>query len=169
MDRCPRAAATVATRQGIGYDFHRLVVRRPFVLAGVLVPFARGPLGHSDGDPLAHAVADAMLGSLGAGDIGELFPDRDPAFRGMAGLEIIRRTRAVARERGFVPVQVDTVVVCQAPALSPFRRAIVTALAGALGIDPGLVGLKFKTTEGLGPIGRGRAISAFAVVVMENQ
>ena len=153
---------------GIGYDFHRLSVGRPFYLAGVRVPSDRGPLGHSDGDPLCHALADAVLGAAAAGDIGQHFPDDEPAYRGMPGLEILARAAAIAAALGFVVRQADTVVVCQKPKLYPFRDEIRDNLARTLALPPGLVNVKFKTTEGLGPLGRSLAVSAFATANLEK-
>lgn len=156
-------------RFGIGYDIHRLVRGRPFFLAGVEIPAERGPLGHSDGDPLSHAVADAIFGAVASGDVGVHFPDNDPRFRGMPGPEIVRRALEIAAELGFFPAQADTVVVCQKPVLSPYRSGITAGLAASLGLDAGRVGLKFKTAEGLGPVGRCLAVSAWALVNMEKK
>lgn len=157
------------TRFGIGYDIHRLEEGRPFVLAGIEIPSRLGPRGHSDGDPLSHAVADAALGACALGDIGDHFPDSDPAFLGLPGPALLERTRRLIEENGFVIRQVDSVVVCQAPPLAPWRERIAGGLARALGIEAGLAGLKFKTNEKLDAVGRGRAIAAWAVVNLENR
>lgn len=156
-------------RIGIGFDIHRLVDGRPLVLAGVKIPFEKGPLGHSDGDVLCHAVADAILGAMACGDIGTHFPDTDPKWKDVSGLEILERTTKIAGEKGFEVSQADTILVCQKPSLSPFREKIQANLAGALGVSRDMVGVKFKTAEGLTDIGRSEAISAFAVVTLESK
>ena len=153
-------------RIGIGSDIHRLVKGRPLVIAGVKIPFAKGPLGHSDGDVLCHAIADAILGAMAFGDIGVHFPDTDPKWKGISGLELLERTRKIAVRKKMKVKQVDTVVVCQRPPLSPFRNEIKAGIAGVLKIGPKMVGVKFKTNEGLADTGKSRAISALAVVLL---
>lgn len=155
-------------RIGIGSDIHRLVKGRPLVIAGVKIPFAKGPLGHSDGDVLCHAIADAILGAMAFGDIGVHFPDTDPRWKGISGLELLERTRMIAVGKKMKVKQVDTVLICQQPPLSPFRDEIQAGIAGVLEIDTKMVGLKFKTNEGLAEVGKGQAISSLAVVVLEN-
>ena len=153
-------------RIGIGSDIHRLVKGRPLVIAGVRIPFAKGPLGHSDGDVLCHAVADAILGAMACGDIGTYFPDTDPRWQGVSGLKILAETRKMAGRKKMRVKQVDTILVCQQPPLSPFRDEIQAGIAGSLKIGPKMVGVKFKTNEGLAEVGKGRAISALAVVTL---
>jgi len=153
-------------RIGIGSDIHRLVKGRPMVIAGVKIPFAKGPLGHSDGDVLCHAIADAILGAMALGDIGAHFPDTDPRWKGVSGLELLERTRKMAVRKKMKVVQVDTILVCQQPPLSPFRDEIQAGIAGVLKIGTKMVGVKFKTNEGLAEVGKGQAISSFAVVVL---
>ncbi|MFA5392983.1 MAG: 2-C-methyl-D-erythritol 2,4-cyclodiphosphate synthase [Candidatus Ratteibacteria bacterium] len=155
-------------RIGIGFDIHRLVKGRPLVIAGVIIPFAKGPLGHSDGDVLCHAIADAMLGAMAFGDIGTHFPDTDPKWKGISGLELLEKTRKIVVRKKMKVMQVDTVLVCQQPPLSPFRDEIQTGVAGVLKISTEMVGVKFKTNEGLSEIGKGQAISSFAVVTLKS-
>jgi 2-C-methyl-D-erythritol 2,4-cyclodiphosphate synthase len=162
---------TGTLRVGLGYDVHAFAAAedlRPLVLGGVRVPSARGLLGHSDADVLAHAVADAVLGALRAGDIGEHFPDTDPAFAGASSLALLARVGEMARERGWRIVDVDAVVVAQAPRLSPYRDGMRAGLAGALGLAVEQVGVKATTTEHLGFEGRGEGIGAHAVALLEQ-
>ena len=161
-------------RVGIGFDIHRLKRGRPFVLAGVRIPnpLGAGPDGHSDADPLCHAVVDALLGAVALGDIGERFPDSDPRWRGTPGPEFLRRTRAILARAGWRPVNVDATVFCERPRLGPYKRAVAAALAKALGLQASAVSVKAKTMEGLGPIGTGgaggagKALAAQAVALL---
>lgn len=153
-------------RVGIGFDLHRLAPRRPFVLAGLRIPSPLGPLGHSDADPLSHAVVDALLGAAGLGDIGDHFPDSDPRWRGTPGPEFLRRTAALLSRRGLKPSGVDATLFCERPRLGPYKRAVASALAQALGIPAASVNVKAKTMEGLGPIGQGRAVAAQAIAAV---
>jgi 2-C-methyl-D-erythritol 2,4-cyclodiphosphate synthase len=154
-------------RIGLGYDLHRLVKGRPLYLGGAAVPFAKGLLGHSDGDVLIHAVIDAILGAAGEGDIGTLFPDTDPALRGIRSPVLLAAVMERLRKKGLRPVSVDIVVVAEAPRLGPHVAAIKQSLAPLLGLEAGEIGLKAKTNEGLGLIGGGRAIACWAVVLLE--
>ncbi|MCX5641764.1 MAG: 2-C-methyl-D-erythritol 2,4-cyclodiphosphate synthase [Candidatus Omnitrophica bacterium] len=155
-------------RIGIGSDIHRLVKGRPLVIAGVKIPFAKGLLGHSDGDVLCHAIADAILGAMAFGDIGTHFPDNDSKWKGVSGLKILEETRKIAGRKKMKVRQVDSILVCQHPLLSPFRDEIQAGIAGALKIGVEMVGVKFKTNEGLAEIGKGQAISSLAVVVLSQ-
>lgn len=154
-------------RVGTGFDLHRLRKGRPFVLAGVRIPAPAGPLGHSDADPLSHAVVDALLGAAALGDIGEHFPDSDPRWRGTPGPEFLRRTAAILRKAGFRPHAVDTTILCERPKLGPYKRRVAAAVAEALGLPAGRVSVKAKTMEGLGAIGTGKAVAAQAVATVE--
>ena len=154
-------------RVGLGWDRHRLVPGRRLVLGGVEVPHDRGLEGHSDGDVLLHAVADAVLGAAGLGDLGGRFPPSDPKWKDADSRDLLREVVAAARARGLVPVQADTIVVIESPRLAEHRAAIVLSLADLLGLPPESVNLKAKTAEGLGPAGTGEAADAHAVVVME--
>jgi len=155
-------------RIGTGFDVHRLTDGRRLVLGGVEIPFRKGLLGHSDGDVLLHAISDAILGALSEGDIGVHFPDTDRDIEGIDSAVILTRISAIARERGYRVVNVDSVVVAQAPKIAPYRQAMRERIAGLLSIDAGMVGLKGKTTEGLGLTGRGEGIAAHAVVLMDR-
>jgi 2-C-methyl-D-erythritol 2,4-cyclodiphosphate synthase len=151
---------------GLGYDIHRLVPGRKLWLGGVLVPHRRGALGHSDGDCLVHALADAMLGAAGEGDIGQMFPDTDPRFEGLRGEDLLRRVAARVRMKGWRVVQADAVVVLEKPKLAPYVQAMKAVMAPILGVKPGDLGIKAKTQEGLGPAGRGAAVLCWAVVLL---
>lgn len=152
---------------GHGFDAHRLVAGRPLVLGGVAIPYERGLEGHSDGDVLLHAVASALLGALGDGDLGRHFPSSDPALRGIAGGEIVARVVERVRARGLAVGHVDTTVVAQAPRLAPHVEKMEASLADALGAPRGRVNVKVTSTDGLGAIGRAEGIAAHAVVLLE--
>ncbi len=158
-----------AVRIGVGYDVHRLVPDRPLVLGGVTIPHPRGLAGHSDADALAHAITDAVLGAAGQHDIGHCFPPDDPAFRGADSLVLLRSVADRLRAEGWSVVNVDAVVLAEAPRLAPFVEAMMERLAGALGVHPGQVGIKATTLEGLGPIGRGEGIAAQAVALVRRE
>lgn len=153
-------------RVGHGFDVHRLVPGRALFLGGVRIPFDKGLGGHSDGDALAHAVADALLGTVAAGDLGELFPSSDESNRGVSGNAILQKALDVVKERGFRPAQVDTTVIAEAPRLQPFQAAMRENLARILGLDLSSVSVKVKSADGLGVVGAGEAIAAFAVCVV---
>ena len=159
-------SAFSALRTGIGYDVHALAVGRPLVIGGVTIPHEKGLLGHSDADVLAHAVADAVLGAARAGDVGKLFPDTDPRYEGANSIELLAQVAAHVRGLGFEIVDVDAVVIAQAPKLSPHRDQMRANLAGALGVAIDNVGLKATTTEWLGYQGREEGISAQAVCLL---
>ena len=155
-------------RIGIGYDVHAFVEGRPLVLGGVIIAHPRGLLGHSDADVLAHALADALLGALRAGDIGELFPDTDPAYLGADSLDLLAKVGALVRARGWRILDADCVLVLERPRISPYREAMRANLAGALGLDVDSVGVKATTTERLGFAGREEGVAAHAVVLLER-
>jgi 2-C-methyl-D-erythritol 2,4-cyclodiphosphate synthase len=155
-------------RTGLGRDLHRLEKGRRFLLAGLELPAEKGELGHSDGDALAHAVIDALLGAAALGDIGELFPPGDPRWKDADSMELLRLSVDRVRRAGWAPVNLDCVVCCEEPRVLPFREQIRDALAGALGIGAGAVFVKGKTGEGLGPVGEGRAVEALAVCLLEK-
>ena len=156
-------------RIGHGYDVHRLVEGRKLILGGVEIPFEKGLLGHSDADVLAHAVMDALLGAAALGDIGTLFPDSDPAYKGADSLELLRRVTAVLGENGYRVGNVDATVLAQRPKLAPHIPLMRERLAAAMGIDPGRVSVKATTEEGLGFTGTGEGIAAHAVTLIEGQ
>ena len=152
---------------GQGYDAHRLVARRPLVLGGVTVPAERGPDGWSDGDPLAHAVIDALLGAAGLGDIGRHFPPGDAAFKDAAGPYLLRETSKMLKNANHTIINLDATVRLAAPALAPHITAIAAGVAAALEIDPKRVNIKAKSGNGLGFVGRGEGIAADAAVLLE--
>jgi 2-C-methyl-D-erythritol 4-phosphate cytidylyltransferase/2-C-methyl-D-erythritol 2,4-cyclodiphosphate synthase len=161
-----RAALAAAPRIGTGYDLHRLVEQRQIVIAGVVLPFDRGPLAHSDGDVVCHALVDAILGAAGAGDVGRHFPDTDPAWRHAAGLDLLSRAVTIAAAAGWRPSSVDVTVILERPKLAPHVDEIRRRLAEVLGVGAAAVGLKGKTNEGVDAVGRGEAIAAHAVAVL---
>ncbi len=150
-------------RVGIGYDLHRLVPGRPLMLGAVEVPHTLGLLGHSDGDVLAHAIADALLGAAGLGEIGILFPDSDPQWKGIAGAALLTQVAARLGETGWRIGNVDSVVIAERPRLATHRTAMRDGLAAALGVDVDRISVKIKSNEGCGAIGRGEAIAAQAI------
>jgi len=154
-------------RIGLGYDSHRFADGGPLKLGGVDIAFDKHLVGHSDGDAIAHAVTDAILGAIGAGDIGELFSDRDPANRGRDSLEMLSVAVGHVRGAGHRVLQVDVTVVAEAPRLAPYREAMRTELARVLRIAPSAVSVKGKTNEGMGWIGRGEGIACIAVASLE--
>jgi 2-C-methyl-D-erythritol 2,4-cyclodiphosphate synthase len=151
---------------GFGYDIHRLEAGRRLVLGGIEVPHGAGLLGHSDGDALVHAVIDALLGALGEGDIGTLFPDTDPRYEGARSTDLLEVVVGRLRERGGVIAHIDAVVVAEEPKIGPHAAAMKAALAPVLGIPAGALGIKAKTNEGLGPVGEKRAIACYAVALV---
>lgn len=141
---------------------------RPLVLGGIAIPHDRGPIGHSDADVLLHALTDALLGAAALGDIGELFPDTDPAHRDRDSAEMLTLAWQQVTARGYRVVNVDCIVFAQRPKLSPYKEAIRQRIAQLLGIDQERVGVKAKTGESVGPVGREEAIMAQAVVLLET-
>lgn len=156
-------------RIGLGYDVHALVEGRPLIIGGVEIPHAKGLLGHSDADVLAHAVADAVLGAARAGDIGKLFPDTDLSYKDANSLKLLAAVASHVRELGFEILDIDSVIIAQEPKLTPFREEMRTNLAQALGIPAANVGLKATTTEHLGFEGRKEGISAQAVALLHKK
>jgi 2-C-methyl-D-erythritol 2,4-cyclodiphosphate synthase len=155
-------------RAGIGYDIHRLVAGRKLYLGGVAVPFTKGLLGHSDGDVVIHAVIDAMLGAMGDRDIGRLFPDTDPKYKGIRSVELLKAVMARLAKKKYRIVNIDTVIVAQSPKLSPYIINMKRALTPLLKVGKENLGIKAKTNEGLGPVGRGKAIAAWAIVLLKK-
>lgn len=158
----------MSLRVGIGYDAHRFAAGRPLVLGGARIDHSLGLAGHSDADVLAHAVMDALLGAAGLGDIGSLFPDDDPAYAGADSLLLLADVGARVLAGGWRVVNIDAVVICQAPRLAAHRDVMRANIAAALGIDPSCVGLKGTTTEKMGFEGRGEGIAASAVCLIER-
>lgn len=153
-------------RVGLGYDVHALVEGRPLILGGVTIPHTLGLDGHSDADVLAHAIADALLGAIRGGDIGKLFPDTDPAYKGADSLKLLAEIARVVRAGGYEIIDIDCVIAAQAPKLSPFREEMRKRLADACSIPVDRLGIKATTTEHLGFEGREEGISAQAVALV---
>ncbi|HMN96190.1 MAG TPA: 2-C-methyl-D-erythritol 2,4-cyclodiphosphate synthase [Phycisphaerales bacterium] len=167
-----RRASGASLRIGHGYDLHRLEplapagAGRPFVLAGVRFDHPCGPVGHSDGDALFHAIADALLGAAGLPDIGQLYPDSDPALENLDSRTIIESAAARIAAEGWRIVNVDATVVCERPKIAPRKTELVRSIAGALRIDVGQVNLKGKTHERVDAVGEGRAIEVHVVALL---
>lgn len=155
-------------RVGIGYDSHRFQEGRPLVLGGVTVPHSHGLVGHSDADAIAHALTDALLGAAGAGDIGRHFPDTDARWQGADSIKLLHEAHAIALRKGWRFVQGDVTVLCERPKLGPHFEAMAVKLAEALEVSPEAIGLKAKTNEGMGFVGRGEGIAAIAVATVER-
>jgi 2-C-methyl-D-erythritol 2,4-cyclodiphosphate synthase len=153
-------------RVGIGYDSHRFAAGGPLVLGGVHIPSDVHLHGHSDGDAIAHAVTDAVLGAVNAGDIGEMFSDQDPANRGADSIAMLRAAVGRIKDAGFCPHQVDVTVITEQPRIAPHRTAMREALADALGVAVDRVSIKGKTNEGMGWIGRGEGLACIAVATI---
>lgn len=158
----------MSVRVGQAFDAHRLVEGRPLVLGGVAVPHERGLFGHSDGDALLHAVADAVLGALGEGDLGRHFPSSDPSLEGIASSRILERVAAMMRDRGLRLANCDATIIAQAPRLAPHQPKMRANLAALLGAPAERVNLKVTSTDGLGALGRGEGIAALATVLLES-
>jgi 2-C-methyl-D-erythritol 2,4-cyclodiphosphate synthase len=156
-------------RIGFGYDSHRLAAGRKLVLGGVEIESDRGLLGHSDADVLLHALCDAILGAAGLGDIGRHFPDTDPAYRGISSLLLLERVTALALARGLKVCNADTTVVLEKPKLASHLPAMAANIASVLGVNPDRVGVKAKTSEGMGLVGAGEGAAAFAVALLEEE
>ena len=156
----------MSTRCGIGYDLHRLVEGRKLIIGGIQVPFEKGPAGHSDGDVVAHAVCDALLGAAGLGDIGKHFPDTDPKWKGANSLLFLEYARKLLDENKFAIEHIDVVVILERPKLGPYFPKMREALAEALKVTAEKVHLKAKTNEGLDAVGRGEAIACHVVATL---
>lgn len=155
-------------RIGHGYDVHRLVPGRKLILGGVEIPWEKGLLGHSDADVLVHAVMDALTGAARLGDIGKLFPDTDPAYRGISSLKLLGEVGRLLGEKGFSVVNIDTALLAQAPKVAPYKAQMAENIAAALGIEAEQVNVKATTEEGLGFTGGGAGIAAHAVALIEE-
>jgi len=153
-------------RVGLGYDAHRLVAGRPLILGGVEIPYHLGLAGHSDADVLSHAIGDALLGAAAAGDLGRHFPDRDPAYKNISSLILLEKIMEVVKAKNFRPVNVDAVVVAEAPRLVPHFSQMIAILAPILDLSPDALNLKATTTEQMGFAGKGEGIAAYAAVLV---
>ena len=154
-------------RVGIGYDSHRFVDKRKLIIGGVAVPCEKGLLGHSDADVLCHAIMDAVIGAVGLGDIGRLFPDTDPRWKDAVSTELLRDVVDLARMNGYAIAWVDATIIAERPKISPFIEEMKSALSVA-GIPAGTINIKAKTNEGMGFIGRGEGIAAQAICLLSR-
>jgi len=154
-------------RIGHGYDAHRLVEGRKLILGGVEIPFEKGLMGHSDADVLCHALGHALLGAMRLGDLGENFPDSDPAYQDISSLELLKRIADMIGDKNGEIQSIDTTVVAQEPKLSPYKNAMTMTIANALGIDKSLISVKATTTEEMGFTGRLEGIESYAVCLIE--
>ena len=155
-------------RIGHGYDVHRLVEGRRLIIGGVDIPWEKGLLGHSDADVLIHAVMDALTGAARLGDIGKLFPDTDPAYDGISSVKLLSHVGKLLKEKGFAVVNIDCVLLAQAPKVGPYRAQMAENMAAALGVDTEQINVKATTEEGLGFTGDGSGMAAHAVVLLEK-
>ncbi|KJE27666.1 2-C-methyl-D-erythritol 2,4-cyclodiphosphate synthase [Geobacillus kaustophilus] len=155
-------------RIGQGFDVHQLVEGRPLIIGGVTIPYEKGLLGHSDADVLLHAVADACLGAIGAGDIGRHFPDTDPRFKDADSAELLAHVWALARQEGYRLVNADCTIIAQKPKMAPYIEEMRAVIARLLGAERSQVNVKATTTERLGFTGRGEGIAAQAVVLLQK-
>ena len=155
-------------RVGSGYDVHRLVPDRRLVLGGIVIPFGKGLLGHSDADVLIHAVIDALLGAAALGDIGYHFSDTDPEYKDISSLKLLSLTCRMVQEQKYIVTNIDCTVFAQVPKLNPYRNAMKQKIAEALNIQSNQINIKFTTTEGLGEIGKGEGIGAMCTVLLTS-
>ena len=153
-------------RVGLGFDVHRFQEGRPLILGGVQIPHSRGLAGHSDADVLIHALMDAILGAMGAGDIGRHFPDNDKSLAGVDSTELLKQVMALARGQDYQVINVDAVVVAEEPRLAPYRAGMESKLAAIMGVKERVISIKATTTEGLGFTGRREGIAAQVVVLL---
>jgi len=155
-------------RIGFGYDVHELAEGRPLILGGVTIPYIKGLRGYSDADVLTHAVIDSILGALGKGDIGQHFPDSDPAYKGVNSLFLLKKVVDLAHDEKFMVNNLDTTIVAQEPKLTQYLNDMKVRLSGILDVDPQVVNVKATTTEGLGFCGREEGLAAYAVVTLKR-
>ncbi len=156
-----------AFRVGIGYDIHRLVEGRRLVVGGIEIEHDKGLIGHSDADVVLHAVTDALLGAAGLPDLGDLFPDTDPAYKDADSRVLLKDAMERVRSRGFAPINIDVIVHAEAPKLTPYKRRMGDSIAELVGVDAANVSVKAKTNEGMGPLGTSDAIACTAIASIE--
>ena len=161
--------STAPFRIGYGYDIHRLAEGESLIIGGVSIPSNFGTVAHSDGDLMLHTFSDALLGALALGDIGEHFPDTDPAWRGVSSLDLLARCHAMVRERGYEIANLDATLVLERPKVLPYRDAMRSTIAAALELDSGQVSLKATTGEAMGFVGRGEGVDAHAMVLLTKR
>lgn len=153
-------------RIGFGYDIHRLITGRKLILGGVEIPFAKGLTGHSDADVLLHAISDALLGALGKGDLGKYFPDTDEKYKGISSILILRKVLTLMREMDYSLLWIDSTVIAEEPILAPYIDKIKETIAKEVGEEGAGISIKAKRNEGMGPVGRGEGIAAYAVCLI---
>lgn len=153
-------------RVGIGYDIHRLVDEKKLFLGGVEIPYIKGLISHTDGDVVIHAIADAVLGALALGDIGQHFPDSNPDYKNMPSCNILQRVCDILAKNNFMIGNIDTTIIAEEPKIHPFKAKMVENISKILSVDTTKVNIKATTNEGVGSIGRGDAIAAYAVVTL---
>jgi len=153
---------------GIGYDLHKLVEGKKLCLGGIEIPFSKSLLGHSDGDCLVHAMVDAVLGASGNGDIGTLFPDTDPKYKDISSRILLKDVIEKVRKQGYQIMNIDSIILAERPKMEPHIPAMKKTLCPILEVDSDNLGIKAKTHEGIGEIGQGKAISAWAAVVLQK-
>ena len=154
-------------RIGIGYDSHKLVEGRRLIIGGITIPFKKGLLGHSDADVLSHAIIDSLIGALGLGDIGQHFPDTNPQWKDASSIELLKHIINLIRMNGYEVSWIDSSIIAEKPKLSPYIEDMKTALSES-GIPSGAINIKAKTNEGMGFIGRGEGIAAYAVCLLKR-
>jgi 2-C-methyl-D-erythritol 2,4-cyclodiphosphate synthase len=155
-------------RAGFGYDIHPLVKKRKLVLGGVLIPFSQGLKGHSDADVVCHAIADALLGAAALGDIGEHFPDTDEQYKDASSIDLLKKAGDIVKDAGFSINNIDTTVIAEKPTISPYKIEMNKNICLSLGLKENQVSIKATTHEKLGEVGKGKAIAAYAVVILEK-
>jgi 2-C-methyl-D-erythritol 2,4-cyclodiphosphate synthase len=156
-------------RVGFGYDVHRLVEGRPLILGGVRIPYEKGLDGHSDADVLVHALMDALLGAAGLRDIGHYFPPSDPAYKGADSMKLLAAVVDLLAREGFRPVNADMTLLAERPKIGPYVEQMRERIAAALGLEPRRVGIKATTNEGMGFVGEGKGMAAYAVALIEDR
>lgn len=156
-------------RTGIGYDVHKMREGRTCVIGGVVFDHPKGPLGHSDGDVLLHAVCDALLGAVNLGDLGDHFPDSDPAYKNADSRQLLQRCHEMVRRKGYEIVNLDAVVVCEEPRIKPLRHEIQACIARLLSVSPEVVSIKATTEDGMGITADGNAIKAWVSVLVAGR
>ncbi len=154
-------------RIGMGYDIHRLVAGRKLVLGGIVIPFEKGLLGHSDADVLVHAVIDALLGAAGLGDIGQHFPDTAPEFKDISSLKLLSKAYEMINGKGFTVQNIDATIFAEAPKLSHYKAAMQKNIAQVIEIEQDRVNVKAKTFEGLGMVGKGEGLAAQCIALLK--
>jgi 2-C-methyl-D-erythritol 2,4-cyclodiphosphate synthase len=155
-------------RIGHGIDAHRFIPGRHLMLGGILIPYSRGLLGHSDGDAVVHALVDAILGASGLGDMGQHFPSSDPHWKDTSGVEFLKVVAAKLKEEGWSVTSAHVIAIAEEPRLSPHLKAMSDAMSAALGLEPGTIAVGATTTDGMGFSGRGEGIAASATVLLEK-